>query len=238
VDVRIVLELCVFVLFLAAWLIYEAYHGRRCRLRPETTRYGRLRVTRERWIEAMVARDEPLLLIHTLRTVTKQTVFLGSVSILAVGGTFGLLLSAEEFQALGQATQVFGHPSPLLLQLKLLLLGAVVAYGFLSFVWGIRALLAAHWFTADPEGNRDLLISGLRHYFHNFQMNTRHGLRAAYYGVDLMVWLFSTELFIVTTVALTISLVRYDFFYHEEGLSYVASGHWAASGPDSPGPTG
>jgi len=211
VDVRIVLEVCAFLLFLAAWLGYDAYHTRRFRRRPETTRYGRLMVSQAHWIEAIVARNEPLLVIHTLRTMSRQVIFLGSLALLAVGGAFGLLLSTDRFQALCQVTRLFGHPSDLLLQLKLLLLVAVLAYAFLTFVWGLRALLAAHLFTAGREGEQAVLISGLRHYFEYFQLDFRRGLRGAYYAVDLMVWLFNTELFIVTTVALAITLARYDF---------------------------
>lgn len=207
---RIAFEVVAFLLFLASSLGYEGYHMRRCRRHPETTRYGRLLVRQARWLDAVVTRDEPLLLIHTLRTLSRQAIFLGSLALLAVGGTFGLLLSTERFQALCEVTQLLGHPSHLLLQLKLLFLVAVLAYGFIAFVWGLRALLAAHLFTTGPAEEHAVLVSGLRHYFEHFQLDFRHGLRAAYYGVDLMVWLFSTELFIVATITLATSLARYD----------------------------
>lgn len=210
-DPRIILELVAFLLFLAGWLGYEGYHTRRSRHRPESTRYGRLIARQSRWIDAIVARDEPLLMIHTLRTISRQVILLASLALLAVGGAFGLLLSTERFQALCQVTRLFGHPSNLVLQLKLLLLVTVLAFTFLAFVWALRALLAAHLYTTGPPGESADLSWGLRHYFEYLQLDFRHGLRGAYYGVDLMVWLFSTELFIVTTIALAISLARYDF---------------------------
>jgi len=210
VDLRIVLEAAALTLFLAGWLGYESYHTRRSRLRPESTRYGRLIARQSRWIDAIVARDEPLLMIHTLRTISRQVILLASLALLAVGGAFGLLLSTERFQALSQVTQLFGHPAPLFLQLKLLLLVTVVAVTFLNFVWGLRALLAAHLYSTGPPGESADLTWGLRHYFEYLQLDFRHGLRGAYYAVDLMVWLFSTEVFILTTIALTISLARYD----------------------------
>jgi uncharacterized membrane protein len=209
-DVRIVLELCAFLLFLAGWVGYERYHTARTRQRPGATRYGRLLARQAHWIDAVVARDEPLFPVHTLRTLSRQASFLGSLALLAVGGAFGLLLSSERFQALCEVTRLFGHPSYRLLQLKMLVLVAVLAYAFLAFVWGVRALLAAHLFTAGLDGEEAALTAGLRRYLGDFQLDFRHGLRGAYYGVDLMVWLFSTELFIVATIALTIFLARYD----------------------------
>lgn len=209
-DLRVVLELTALALFLASWLGYETYHTRRSRQRPESTRYGRLMTRQAHWIDAVVARDEPLLIIHTLRTISRQVLFLGSLALLAVGGTFGLLLSTDRLLSLCQVTRLFGHPAPVVLQLKVLFLMAVLAFTFLAFVWGLRALLAAHLYTAGPPGDRGARSAGLGRYLEYFQLDFRHGLRGAYYAVDLVVWLFSTELFLLATIALTFSLARYD----------------------------
>jgi uncharacterized membrane protein len=210
-DLRIVLESVALALFLGCWLGYESYLIRRSRLRPGSTRYSRLIARQARWIDGIVGRDEPLLIIHSLRTISRQVILLASLSLAAVAGAFGLLLSADEFQALSDVTRVFGHPAPVLLQWKILLLVTVVAVTFLNFVWGLRAIVAAHLFTTGSPGEEAEITWGLRHYFESFQRYFRHGLRGSYYAIDLMVWLFNTELFILTTVALTITLARYDF---------------------------
>ena len=143
VDLRIVLEAVALVLYLGCWLGYESYQIRRGRLHPESTRYSRLISRQARWIDAIVARDEPLLIIHSLRTISRQVILLASLALAAVAGAFGMLLSADEFQALSEVTRLFGHPAPVLLHSKILLLATVVAVTFLNFVWGLRAACRA-----------------------------------------------------------------------------------------------
>jgi len=209
-PLRALLEWLAFALFLASWIGYERYHVRRTRLAPDSTRHGRLLARQVGWIDAMVARDQPILFIQTFRNLGRQTIFLGSLTLLALGGAFGLLLSGERLRTLCQITCIFGHPSPMLAQLKLLFLVAVLALTFLEFVWAMRALIAAHLFTDGDAAERDLRTAGLMRYLADFQLDFRRGLRTAYYAVCLLLWPFSVEAFIVATVILTVMVARYD----------------------------
>jgi len=209
-PLQAVLEWIAFAIFLGCSLGYEWYHMRRTRLAPESTRYGRLMERRAAWIAAMVARDQPILFIQTFRNLGRQTVFFGSLTLLALGGAFGLLLSGERFRTLCQITYLFGHPSPVLAQLKLLLLVALLAIAFLDFVWAARAIIAAHIFTDSDIAESDLRVSGLVRYIGDFYLDFRRGLRTAYYAVCLLIWPFSVETFILVTVALTVLMARYD----------------------------
>lgn len=209
-DLRSLLETAAACLFLACWLGYERYHDRRLRRDPSSTRYGDLVARQTRWIETVVADGAPLVVIHTLRTFGRYSIFLGSLTLLAVGGAFGLLLSSERLLALCRITRVYGHPSHELLQLKIILLTVVLALAFLNFVWGLRALLAAHLFTAGKEGEDKECSVGLQRYLEYFQLDFRHGLRASYYAVVLLIWPFNTELFVLATLTLTVMLARYD----------------------------
>ncbi len=205
-----ILEWTAFAIFLCCSLGYEWYHMRRTRLAPESTHHGRQLARQVGWITAMVARDQPILFIQTFRNLGRQTVFFGSLTLLALGGAFGLLLSGERLQTLCQITYLFGHPSPVLAQLKLLFLVAVLATAFLQFVWAARAIIAAHIFTDSDIAKSDIRITGLVRYLSDFQLDFRRGLRTAYYAVCLLIWPFSVETFIVATLILTVMMARYD----------------------------
>lgn len=210
-DLRIVLEIVALVVFLACWQGYERYQIWRSRVHPGSTHFSRLIARQARWLEAIVARDEPLLIIHSLRTISRQVILLASLALAAVAGAIGMLLSADKFHALSEVTRIFGHPAPILLHSKILLLTTVVAVTFLNFVWGLRAILAAHLFTTGSKGQEEEVISGLCYYFESFQLYFRHGLRGSYYAIVLLVWLFNSEVFILATIILTSTLARYDF---------------------------
>jgi len=205
-----ILEWVAFTIFLCCTLGYERYHMRRTRRDPASTHHGRLLARQVGWITAMVTRDQPILFIQTFRNLGRQTVFFGSLTLLALGGAFGLLLSGERLRTLCQITYLFGHPSPVLAQLKLLFLVAVLATAFLQFVWAARAIIAAHIFTDSDLAECELRIAGLVRYLGDFQLDFRRGLRTAYYAVCLLIWPFSVEAFIVATVVLTVMVARYD----------------------------
>jgi len=209
-PLRALLEWVALVLFLASWIGYDRYHARRTRRDPASTRHGRLLTRQVGWITAMAGRDQPILFIQTFRNLGRQTIFLGSLTLLALGGAFSLLLSGDRLRTLCEITCVFGHPSPLLAQLKLLFLVAILALAFLEFVWATRALIAAHVFTDGDPAERDLRTTGLVRYLADFQLDFRHGLRTAYYAVCLLMWPFSVEAFILATVVLTVMVARYD----------------------------
>jgi uncharacterized membrane protein len=204
------IESLAFLLFLGAWLGYEGYHTGRSRRRPEATRHGQLLARQRGWAAAAAGRDEPLLIVHTLRNLGRQTIFLGSLTLLSLGGAFGLLLSSDRLLALCAVTRLFGPSPPVVLQLKLLLLLVVLALAFLEFVWGLRALLAAHLFTIGPADGAAASTAGLVRYLEYFQLDFRRGLRAAYYAVTLLIWLFNTGAFVVVLGLLAVSLARYD----------------------------
>ncbi len=214
-PLRALLEWLALALFLASWIGYERYHLHRTRRAPASTRHGCLLTRQAGWIDAIAARDQPILFIQTFRNLGRQAIFLGSLTLLALGGAFSLLLSGERLRTLCRITCLFGHPSPLLAQLKLLLLIAVLALAFLQFVWAIRALLAAHIFTDGAAAERTARVAGLTRYLADFQLDFRHGLRTAYYAVCLLIWPFSVEAFIVATLVLTVMVARYDL--HGQG---------------------
>ncbi len=209
-PLRAALEWLAFALFAAGWLGYERYHAARTRRDPASTRHGRLLASQEAWVAAMVARRQPILFIQTFRNLGRQTIFFGSITLLGLGGAFSLLLSGERMRALCRITCLFGHPSPLLAQLKLLLLVAVLALAFLEFVWAARALIAAHVYTDGDAGEDEERAAALARYLADFQLDFRRGLRTAYYGVALLAWPFSVETFLLATVVLTLLLARYD----------------------------
>lgn len=221
-PLRALLEWFALALFLASWIGYERYHLRRTRLTPATTRHGCLLARQVRWVAAMTAREEPILFIQAFRNLGQQSSFLGSLTLLGLGGAFSLLLSGERLRTLCQITCIFGHPSPLLAQLKILLLIAVLAFAFLQFVWAIRALLAAHLFIDGAATEQRERVAGLTRYLADFQIDFRHGLRTAYYAVCLLIWPFSVETFIVAILVLTVMLARYDLHGQGEGADGAA----------------
>src|SRR3546814_7477795 len=91
------LDLAALAAFLAAWAGYEAFGA-------WSTRRGshlpaRMQVWRERWMEAAAGRDNRILYVQILQSLTGNSTFLASTAIFVIGG-LAAAISVEPKSAL------------------------------------------------------------------------------------------------------------------------------------------
>ena len=199
--------------FSASLVLLMAYHGYlRYRLRKDRG-YTVQRVNelvRSTWVEEIMDRREGVLAVQTLRNSMMAAVFLASTAVLMIIGVLTLSEQGDKLRTTWQALDVFGTADTRLWLVKLLLIDLLVA--FFSFAMAIRlfhhvgyminALQKDGLTVADPAHvgahlNRAGHFYGIR-------------MRAYYYTVPLLLWLFGPHFMFAGTVVLVIALYYLD----------------------------
>jgi uncharacterized membrane protein len=202
-------------LVLSAGLVvgYLAY------LRWRTTRHDPLYTVqavnaeaRRLWVESVMRERRDLLAVQTLRNSTMAATFLASTSVLLVIGALSLSGRGNELEHALHSLNVIGAIDPSLWQAKVLVLVVDLCVGFFSFALAVRRFHHAGYLinvpvepphpTITPRYVTEYLNGAARHY--------STGMRAYYFTVPLLFWLFGPHLMVPATVVMVLVLYRLD----------------------------
>jgi uncharacterized membrane protein len=197
--------------FLAAWIGYE----------PATRRLGRNRHlinsamvgVRRAWMEAMLARENRMPDAALIGHVMRSASFFASTTVLVIAALFGALGNIDRIEA-AILTLTGTAPIRPALDLKLALILVIVVRGFLTLTWAIRqfnylaALIgAAPPAPVDPALGREL-AADLGEMLSLAAAAFNGGIRAYYFALAGLTWLVSPVLFMLSTTAVILLLLR------------------------------
>ena len=201
-----------FVLTAALLAGYQGFLRVKLRGNPTYTIQAVNVLARAAWVESVMRERKDILAVQTLRNSTMAATFLASTAVLLIMGALTLTAQGDKLGETWIALNVFGgtHSSLWLTKLMVILLDLFVA--FFSFSMSIRIynhvgyminvpLTLAHK-AISPEHVAIHLNHGAAFY--------SIGMRAFYYTVPLVFWLFDPLLMLVSTLALLIVLFKLD----------------------------
>ena len=209
------LDMLALAWFAAWWIGYVWYSDyrvpRRPALRTLTDRYVR------DWIARMVERDNRMLDVNVMRTLTRSSQFFASTTMLILGALVALMGYAEKAAGVLAELPFAQRVSERVWEFKILLLVMIFVYAFFKFSWSIRQfglssilLGATHKPPADAEQyashiDRIALIVN----FANGNFN--NGLRAYYFGVAALSWFLHPVMMIVMTTSVVYVLRQREY---------------------------
>lgn len=171
------------------------------------------------WMRAMLTRDNRSSDAILLGTLSQGNAFFASTCAIAIGGLAAIVGSGDKADAFLQRLPFVANASPLLWEIKVLLLIGVFVYAFFKFAWAFRLThYTAIVIGAIPQpgeaepavmerhASNAARISGLA------AEHANGGLRAFYYAAAVLTWFFHPVVFIVATTWVGIILIRRDFF--------------------------
>ena len=170
------------------------------------------------WMRALLTRENRSGDAILLGTLSQGNAFFASTCAIAIGGLTAIIGSGEKAAAFLDHLPSVAKSSPILWDLKVLLLIGIFVFAFFKFAWAFRLThYTAIMIGALPNPGNDLAladqqalnaadISGLA------ADHSNGGLRAFYYAAAVLTWFFSPILFIVATAWVGLILVRRDFF--------------------------
>lgn len=206
-----------FFAFLAsslALLLYHLWLVRKVRHDPHYTVQAVNRTARTLWVKGLMASGKPdVIPVQTLRNSTMAATFLASTAVLLIIGVLTLSGQGDKLSTTWHALNLYGATHSQLFLFKLLLLLANLFTVFFSFTLSIRLFNhVGYLINVPPTPDHHHVISSDHVAEHLNRAGAYYsiGMRAFYFIVPLVFWLFGPHFMLAATVGLIAVLYRID----------------------------
>jgi uncharacterized membrane protein len=180
---------------------------------------GAVQQQRLRWMRNMAERENRMIDAVLLNSLSQGNAFFASTSAIALGGLAALTGSGDKAMAFVERFPYAAPTSPMLWEMKIVLMLGIFVYAFFKFAWAFRlshytAIMIGATPIADESAKRDreeharrtAALIGIA------AEHANAGLRAFYLAIAAMGWFFHPWLFIALTTWMLLILARRDFF--------------------------
>jgi len=205
-----------FASLLVTVLLIVSYHiflRNKIKKDPAYTVQAINRIARTAWVETIMGDDKnAVLAVQTLRNSTMAATFLASTSVLLIIGVLTLSEQGDKLEAHWHALNMVGAINPMLWMVKLLALLLDLFVAFFGFSMAIRIYNHVGFMINVPVRLNHKMITPahvathLNRAGHFYSM----GMRAYYYLVPMVFWLFGPHFMVVSTIVLLLALYRID----------------------------
>jgi uncharacterized membrane protein len=193
--------------------IYHAWLGRKVAKNPAYTVQAVNRIARAAWVESIMRGDgKEVLAVQTLRNSTMAATFLASTAVLLIIGVLTLSGQADKMESTWHSLNVLGGRHSELWMAKLLVLLLDLFAAFFSFTMAVRVFNHVGYLVNVPEDLRHGAITPAHVAVHLNRAGKfySYGMRAYYFVVPLVFWLFGPHFLLLATVGLAVVLARID----------------------------
>ena len=205
-------DIASFAASLVLLIFYQGYLRYRLSKDPSYTVQRVNSLVRTAWVQEVMRRREGVLAVQTLRNSMMAAVFLASTAVLLIIGVLTLSEQGDKLRTTWQTLDVFGAASSRLWLTKMLLLLIDLLFAFFSFAMAIRLFHHVGYMINVPQ-NENLAAANPAHVSAHLNRAGHFysiGMRAYYYTVPLLLWLFGPHFMFAGTVALVIALHYLD----------------------------
>jgi uncharacterized membrane protein len=168
-------------------------------------------IARTAWVETIMHEKRDILAVQTLRNSTMAATFLASTSVLMI---IGILTLSEggKLESTWHVLNIVGTTPPELWLVKLICLLLDMFVAFFSFSMSIRVFNHVGYMINVPLALNHKMISPTHVAMHLNRAGKFYsiGMRAYYFIVPLVFWLFGPHFMFVATIGLLIVLYRID----------------------------
>ncbi|MEW5943155.1 MAG: DUF599 domain-containing protein [Pseudomonadota bacterium] len=213
--------------------LYHLFLRHRVRRSPTYTIQAVNVIARTAWVDSiMQSGNKDLLAVQTLRNSTMAATFLASTAVLLIIGVLTLSSQGDKLGGTWHALNVYGatHSELWLTKLILLLLDLFVA--FFSFSVAIRVFNHVGYMINVPLALNHKAISPqhVALYLNRAGKYYSIGMRAYYFCVPLVFWLFGPHFMLFATLVLIAVL------YHLDRTPKLLAEDYAPTRTDEPAP--
>lgn len=169
-------------------------------------------MARAAWVESVMQDRRDLLAVQTLRNSTMAATFLASTAVLLIIGVLSLSGQGDKLQNTWHALNVFGATDPALWLVKLLCLIIDLSVAFFAFAQTVRKFNHVGFLINVPKDLEHAVITPryVAAYLNGAGRFYTVGMRAYYFLLPLVFWLFGPHLMIGAAVVLVFILYRLD----------------------------
>jgi len=192
---------------------YHLYLRHRQKRDPTYTVQAINRMARTIWVKTLMASGKPdVIPVQTLRNSTMAATFLASTAVLLIIGVLSLSGQGDKLSSTWHALNVYGASHTELFLIKLLMLLLDLFTVFFSFTLAIRLYNHVGYMINVPYTPDHKAISPDHVAEHLNRAGSYYsiGMRAFYFIIPLVFWLFGPHLMLAATVGLIVVLYRID----------------------------
>jgi uncharacterized membrane protein len=169
------------------------------------------------WMMRMLERENRMVDLQIVNSALNNATFFASTTILILAGLFAVMVSPEDVIALVGELPFVAKWSPVLWEVKVVLMMLIFVYGFFKFAWAMRQfnycslMIGAAPIDAEPiELFRDYAKSAAR-VASLAAKHFNHGVRSYYFGMAALSWFIHPGALIPAVLIVVLVLYRREF---------------------------
>jgi uncharacterized membrane protein len=193
-------------------LLYHLYIAWRLRRDPHYTVQAVHAEARAAWVESVMDKGRDILAVQTLRNSTMAATFFASTAVLLIVGVLSLSGQSGSLATTWHALNLFGATDSVLWLVKLLCLIVDLCVAFFSFALAVRKYNHVGYLINLPSGFDHPVVTPryVAAYLNRAGRTYTLGMRAYYFLLPLVFWLFGPHLMLGAAVVLVFILYRLD----------------------------
>ena len=206
-------DLVSFLLSLLILITYSLFIAYKTRKNPAYTIQAVNIIARTAWVESiMQEKGKEVLAVQTLRNSTMAATFLASTAVLLIIGVLTLSGQEDKLESTWHALNAMGAKHAEMWQAKLLLILLDLFVAFFSFSMAVRVFNHVGYMINVPLARNFKMICPAHVAVHLNRACRFYsiGMRAYYFVVPLVFWLFGPHFMLISTIALTVVLYQLD----------------------------
>ena len=192
-------------------IVYHLFLRRKVKKDTAYTVQAINQIARTAWVETIMNEKRDILAVQTLRNSTMAATFLASTAVLMI---IGILTLSEggKMESTWHVLNIVGATYPELWLIKLICMLLDMFVAFFSFAMSIRVFNHVGYMINVPLELNHKMISPAHVATHLDRAGKFYsiGMRAYYFMVPLVFWLFGPHFMFVATIGLLIVLYRID----------------------------
>lgn len=207
---RHIVDVSMFALCAILIGVYQARLSRRIRRNPMHTVQGMNAQARVAWVERMIAENRDITAVQTFRNSMMGATLMATTAVLLIFGILNLLANADKLGAAFHGLNSWGSQEPGMTVFKLMLIVVSFFVAFFAFALAVRGYHHAGYLINVPASGKRVAPQKTVQVLNRASMYYMAGMRAYYFTVPLVLWVFGPVWMLVGTIVLLLVLHHLD----------------------------
>ena len=193
-------------------LAYQIYLGWRTRTDPASSAQDIMLAARAAWVASVMRERRDILAVQTLRNSTMSASFMASTAVLLIIGVLTLSAQGDKLSGTWHALNFLGQTSTEMWLFKLLMMLFDLLFAFFSFAMAVRIFHHIGYLINVPldKAVEATQIRQVVAHINRAGTYYRIGMRAYYFTVPLLFWLFGPTWMLGATLAMLYFMFHLD----------------------------
>ena len=209
-----ILDIAAVTWLIVGWVGFTLYSERSA---PAGNLIGVMHQRRVDWMMRMLERENRMVDLQIVNSAVNNATFFASTTILILAGLFAVIASPEKVIAVVGDLPFTAKATPIIWELKVILMMLIFMYGFFKFAWAMRQfnycslLIGAAPINPEPvERDRAYAVAAAL----VASLAAKHfnrGIRSYYFGMAALSWFIHPGALVLAVLIVVLVLYRREF---------------------------